>query len=88
MTIVSLSKDEISLLGNLLSDNRDLGLQILPRFVPHKKNYSADLSCDLIERVRDCLTENLAKSGFLGNYEPTPIGDRIEELIDRFHVNC
>ncbi len=42
------------------------------------------LSRDLAEEFREAFTEQLARVGFDKNYETTPEGRLLEELIDRF----
>ena len=37
------------------------------------------------ERLRDCLTAELAANGFDGNYTANKYGRMLEELIDRFY---
>lgn len=41
---------------------------------------------DLAEEFRDAFTIELAKVGFDANYDLTPEGRVIEDLIDRFYV--
>lgn len=38
------------------------------------------------EAVRDILTEQLARSGFQGDYSLTTQGQMLESLIDRFYI--
>lgn len=46
---------------------------------------AVDLPRSLIEPIRAALTVHLAKVGFDPSYAPTPEGQIIESLIDRFH---
>jgi hypothetical protein len=43
-------------------------------------------SRDAIERLRERLTERLAKVGFDIDYSPTPEGELIERIIDALYV--
>ncbi|WP_434111520.1 hypothetical protein [Methylocaldum sp. GT1TLB] len=41
---------------------------------------------DSVEEFRDAFTEQLAKVGFDENYDLTPEGKMLEDLIDRFFL--
>lgn len=45
------------------------------------------LSRDLAEEFREAFTDQLAKVGFDQNYDATPEGRLLEELIDRFYAD-
>ena len=45
-----------------------------------------ELERDHAERLRDCLTEQLAKIGFEKDYSLTKSGETLEGLIDKFYI--
>lgn len=41
---------------------------------------------DMADKLRDLCTEKLDTHGFDINYEPTELGKRLEELIDKLYI--
>lgn len=48
------------------------------------RHYAADLSEDDADLIREACCEELQRSGFDGQYEPTKRGLLLEGLIDKF----
>lgn len=65
--------DELARVVDTAKDTEDNGVAIL-------------LSPEISGRLREVLTERLAKVGFDEAYRPTSEGKVLEALIDRFHV--
>ena len=81
-----LSTEELSLLRKLSSNSQALTM-LLNSAQAHRGD-RVSLRMDRIEaeKVRDFLTEVLARTGFKEDYSPTKEGQVLEELIDRFHL--
>lgn len=81
------SADEMEYLEQLLSRDESLASLLRSQKNPLSGKVAIRLTRAEAERVRDCLTTQLAASGFDQDYSPNDLGRMLEGLIDRFYVS-
>jgi hypothetical protein len=81
-----LSKEELLLLRKLSSNNQPLTTLLSSAQAGRGGKFGVRMNRTEAERVRDLLTEELARRGFKEDYSPTKEGQVLEELIDRFYL--
>jgi hypothetical protein len=71
----------------------DFMIKVLPLSEAQKKKLDTatgklkiEISDDLADSLRDLCSERLDEHGFDENYDPTPEGKKLEELIDKLFV--
>lgn len=85
---IKLSQQEIEYLGsaNFLKPHQ-IGILKAAKLSGHT-GITLKLSRDSAEELREAFTDELAKKGFDENYDLTPEGRILEDLIDRFYIEC
>lgn len=81
-----LSAEELTLLRQAVFDHQSLADFLAPSQIVPGRKLIVRLDRAQAEKLRDCLTEQLARVGFDENYSLTKTGQMIEDLIDRFYV--
>jgi hypothetical protein len=81
---VRLSSRDITYLKSTNFLPPELAQIILSKLSADADKYEVILSQNVTDKIREALTERLAKVGFDSNYQPTAEGKLLEELIDRF----
>ena len=82
----ALSLEELEFLGRLGANDETLARLLKSAKATEGGKYVARLDRDEAERVKDSLTELMARAGFEEDYSLTKPGQMLEELIDRFYI--
>lgn len=84
--IVKLSKNQFDYLGYSLSEEQEV-LRLKLREI-RKENQSVTIEVDeaTADEIRDWANAKLQEKGFDENYELTPEGKILEELVDAFYI--
>ncbi|MPT35427.1 MAG: hypothetical protein E2604_10145 [Flavobacterium sp.] len=84
--IIKLSKNQFDYLGYSLSEEQEVLTLKLKEI--RKENQSVIIEVDeaTADEIRDWASEKLQEKGFDENYELTPEGKILEELIDVFYI--
>jgi hypothetical protein len=80
------SAEELKLLRMVCSADQTLTNRLTAATAQAPRGATIQLSRAEAEQVRDCLTTELAASGFDQDYSPTQRGQMLEGLIDRFFI--
>lgn len=59
--------------------------EVLKKMLVTLTNSRTPISNQLAEKLRDLCTEKLASHGFDEKYQPTHLGKRLEEIIDKLY---
>lgn len=82
----ALSPEEMLHLRRAISEDESLLSAIRLGETQAKNTVILELEPENVEKVRDCLTEQLAKIGFDKDYSLTRNGAILEGLIDKFYI--
>jgi hypothetical protein len=82
----TLSSEEMFLLSKAVSEAESLLSAIHSVGVETGDSVTLELERETTEELRDCLTEQLAKTGFDKNYLLTKEGAILEGLIDKLYI--
>lgn len=70
----------------LMTLNLDLPYDLRMLLEKLKDVQDRTISDDVADELRDLCTEKLDTHGFNVNYEPTELGKKLEELIDKLYI--
>jgi hypothetical protein len=83
--IVKLNKKQFNYLSENLSE--ELILELKPKQVNQEKQFVfVEVDDDMVDEINDWAEEELQRKGFDLNYELTPEGELLEDLIDAFYI--
>ena len=83
--IVKLNKKQFDYLNDGLSQKEILKLKVKHE---SKENQFVfiEIDDDTVDKIRDWASDQLQRKGFDSNYELTPEGELLENLIDEFYM--
>ena len=53
---------------------------------PNPSTVILEISIDQVDEFRDAFGDRMQEVGFDANYQPTPEGEILESLVDRFYI--
>jgi len=83
MKIIKLNKAQFDYLDYVLSEQQDLSSKLKIKI--ENQFVYITIDDDTADQIRDCVGEELQRVGFDENYELTPEGIILENLIDLFY---
>ncbi len=84
--IVKLNKNQFEYLNYILSEEQELLRLKLKEISQEKQFVFIEIDEETADEIRDWAGDELQRKGFNINYELSPEGKTLEELIDLFYV--